>query len=210
MRYKGALKSFPRWGIGNMPQSSLEGRFLVAMPRMGDARFENTVVFLCAHSDEGAMGFVVNRPLAEPSISDFMLKLGIVTESEKSILLGNLEARSLHTGGPVEPGRGFVLHSPDFRTESTIEVNAEVSLTATLEILRAIAMNKGPSRHVVALGYSGWSAGQLEEEIASNGWLVAQSDSEIIFGGRNETKYNRVMGAMGIDPALLSADTGHA
>ena len=191
-------------------QSSLEGRFLVAMPRMGDARFENTVIFLCAHSDEGAMGFVINRPLAEPSFSDFMLKLGIVTENEKAILLDGFNTKSLYTGGPVEPGRGFVLHSPDFHTESTIGVNAEVSLTATLEILRAIATNKGPSRHVVALGYSGWSAGQLEEEIASNGWLVAQSDSEIIFGGRNSTKYNRVMGAMGIDPVLLSADTGHA
>ena len=193
-----------------MTQSSLEGRFLVAMPRMGDARFENTVVFLCAHSDDGAMGFVINRPLAEPSFSDFMLKLGIVTENEKAILLDSLEAKSLHTGGPVEPGRGFVLHSPDFSTESTIQVNTEISLTATLEILRAIATNKGPSRHVVALGYSGWSAGQLEEEIASNGWLVAQSDSEIVFGGQNDTKYNRVMGAMGIDPVLLSADTGHA
>ncbi|WP_075995781.1 YqgE/AlgH family protein [Salaquimonas pukyongi] len=193
-----------------MTQSSLEGRFLVAMPRMGDARFENTVVFVCAHSDEGAMGFVVNRPLAEPGMADFMAKLGIVTDSERTILRDSLKAKSLHMGGPVEPGRGFVLHSPDFHTQSTIDVNAEVCLTATLEILRAIATNKGPDRHLVALGYSGWSAGQLEEEIASNGWLVTQADPEIIFGGHNDTKYNRVMGAMGIDPALLSADTGHA
>jgi putative transcriptional regulator len=188
----------------------LEGKFLIAMPRMGDQRFENTVIFLCAHSDEGAMGFIVNQPTARPGPLEFWKKLGIITDSDVDQMSGTIASTSLHTGGPVEPGRGFVLHSPDYTSDTTLHINQDVSLTATLEILRDLAHGKGPAHFLVALGYSGWSAGQLEEEIAANGWLVCPADSSIIFGDDDQTKYIRVMKSMGIDPKLISTDTGHA
>lgn len=189
---------------------SLEGSFLVAMPRMGDQRFENSIVFLCAHSEEGAMGFIVNQTLREPTLVDFWMKLGIVAEKDVPKLHETIADCSLHTGGPVEPGRGFVLHSPDYSADTTLKINDAVSLTATLEILRDLAVGRGPEHHMVALGYSGWSAGQLEEEIAANGWLVCPADEQIIFGDDDAGKYMRVMKSMGIDPALISPDTGHA
>lgn len=189
---------------------TLEGSFLVAMPRMGDSRFENTVVFLCAHSQEGAMGFIVNKPASTPEPADFWQKLGIVTERDLEQMQSIIGGTRLYTGGPVEPGRGFVLHSNDYETDATLRVNDDVSLTATLEILRDIALGRGPRRFLVALGYSGWSGGQLEEEIASNGWLVCPSDGDIIFDREDPTKYLRAMHSMGIDPSLISAEAGHA
>lgn len=192
------------------PADTLEGSFLVAMPRMGDSRFENTVIFLCAHSEEGAMGFIVNQPTSQPEPTDFWQKLGIVAERDLEQMERMIGDTRLYTGGPVEPGRGFVLHSSDYETDATLRVNDDIGLTATLEILRDIALGRGPGRFLVALGYSGWSGGQLEEEIAANGWLVCPSDSEIIFDRDDQTKYLRAMRSMGIDPALISAETGHA
>jgi len=203
-------KSEPAKKGHTFASDSLEGKFLIAMPRMGDQRFENTVIFLCAHSQEGAMGFIVNQPAPRPGPVEFWTKLGIVTESDLEKMSETIESTSLHTGGPVEPGRGFVLHSPDYSSDTTLAINDDVSLTATLEILRDIAFGKGPECFLVALGYSGWSGGQLEEEIAANGWLVCPADSTVIFGDDDRAKYLKVMSAMGIDPALISAETGHA
>ncbi len=191
-------------------QDFLEGQFLVAMPHMGDVRFENTIIYVCAHNAEGAMGFVVNKSLPDPKTSDFLKKLGIVTEADFHRIPKRFLHSVLNTGGPVEPGRGFVLHSADFVSSSTIKVSGEVSLTATLEILHELATGHGPKQFFLALGYSGWSAGQLEDEIAANGWLTCKHDASIIFDTDNASKYHRIMQSMGIDPRLISGETGHA
>ncbi|MCB1463821.1 MAG: YqgE/AlgH family protein [Nitratireductor sp.] len=189
---------------------NLEGQFLIAMPSMGDPRFERTVIYLCAHSRDGAMGFVINQVMERPSLPDFMRQLSIIGEDEEDRMPDELRRAPLHTGGPVEPGRGFVLHSPEFHLETTVRIDDEVSLTATLEILRAIATGRGPERVMLALGYSGWASGQLEEEIAANGWLTSPADAALVFDGANETKYERALRKLGIDPSLLSGEAGHA
>ena len=189
---------------------SLCGKSLIAMPGMGDARFDKTVIYICAHSDEGAMGFIINQTLDNPKMPDFLCQLEIISEEERHELPQDTFKKNMHAGGPVEPGRGFVLHSPDFKSESTVEVHGQVCLTATLEILRAIAVGEGPELAFLALGYSGWSAGQLEDEIVSNGWLVADSQEDLIFDPKNETKYHRSLKLLGIDEALLSSSAGHA
>lgn len=189
---------------------NMEGQFLVAMPNMGDTRFENTIIFICAHSDEGAMGFIVNKAMPQPATGEFLARLGVVSDAEIGSLPENLANSELATGGPVEPGRGFVLHSPDYASSSTLVVNEEVCLTATLEILRDLAVGRGPEKFFLALGYSGWGAGQLEDEISANGWLTCKHDSDIIYDPDHAMKYSRVMNSMGIDPMLISQDTGHA
>ncbi len=193
---------------GSFP--SLCGKFIIAMPGMGDARFEKTVIYICAHSDEGAMGFIINQPLEAPTTSEFFCQLEIISQEESLSLTNSVLSNTLHAGGPVEPGRGFVLHSSDFQSEATVEVNKKVSLTATLEVLRAIADGKGPNANMITLGYSGWSAGQLEDEIISNGWLTVDADEDIIFDKRNDTKYSRSLKLLGVDESLLSSSSGHA
>lgn len=197
-------------GIMVDKSSTLEGQFLIAMPSMGDPRFERTVIYLCAHSQEGAMGFVINQVMERPSVPEFLRQLSIIGEDESEPVSAELERMPLHTGGPVEPGRGFVLHSPDYALETTVSIDPEVSLTATLEILRAIATGRGPRHVMLALGYSGWASGQLEEEIASNGWLTAHADTALLFDRADESKYERALRGLGIDPGLLSGEAGHA
>lgn len=189
---------------------TLHGQFLIAMPNMGDARFERTVVFICAHSDDGAMGFVVNRTLESPKFPEFLHQLNLVSDGERDRMRLPLRDMPLHSGGPVEPGRGFVLHSSDYVSDSTLPIDSGISLTATLEILRAIATGRGPQRILVALGYSGWASGQLENEIAANGWLTSAADPAIVFGADHDSKYEKALRRMGIDPVLLSAESGHA
>lgn len=189
---------------------SLCGKFLIAMPGMGDMRFDKTVIYICAHSDEGAMGFIINQSIDTPKIDEFLLQLEIINQEESDDLSKEILSMGLHTGGPVEPGRGFVLHSPEFKSDATVEVDGNVRLTATLEILRQIALGKGPKSFMMALGYSGWSAGQLEDEIISNGWLIVDADESIIFDKKNATKYTRSLKLLGVDEALLSSNSGHA
>ncbi|MGI9352626.1 MAG: YqgE/AlgH family protein [Rhizobiaceae bacterium] len=189
---------------------SLCGKLLIAMPGMGDSRFERSVVYVCAHSHEGAMGFIVNRTMESPTIPEFLEQLEIITTDEKTSIPGKLSADSMHVGGPVEPGRGFVLHSPDYESASTVEVRNDVCLTATLEILRAIATGKGPKKAILALGYAGWASGQLEDEISSNGWLTVDSTEEILFECGNSEKYRKSLQLLGVDENLLSSDSGHA
>ncbi len=186
------------------------GKFLIAMPGMGDARFDKTVIYICAHSDEGAMGFIINQVLESPKVPDFLAQLEIISKEERADLPFNHLQQQMHSGGPVEPGRGFVLHSPDFSSNSTVKVHGKINLTATLEVLREIAVGKGPERFLLALGYSGWSSGQLEDEIVSNGWLVADATDDIIFDHNNDTKYSRSLKLLGVDEALLSSSSGHA
>lgn len=190
--------------------SSFAGKFLIAMPGMGDTRFEKSVIYVCAHSDDGAMGFIINQTMQAPTVTEFLQQLEIISQNERILVPENLSNAHMHVGGPVEPGRGFVLHTPEFESDTTLEVSGGVSLTATLEILRAIATGKGPQRCILALGYAGWASGQLEEEITANGWLTCDGQESILFEGTNESKYERALAILGVNPLLLSSQTGHA
>jgi len=189
----------------------LDGQVLVAMPGMADERFARAVIYVCAHSAEGAMGIVLNRPASDLNFSDLLVQLEIVPEMERIRLPNQVSAMQVLMGGPVETSRGFVLHSPDFYIDqSTLPIDDEICLTATIDILRAIARGDGPSHAVLALGYAGWSAGQLESEIQANGWLNCSADAELIFKASADTRYELAMRKIGIDPAMLSMEAGHA
>jgi putative transcriptional regulator len=189
----------------------LDGQMLVAMPGMLDERFARTLIYLCAHSPEGAMGIVVNKPAADLNFPDLLVQLDIIPEAERIRLSHRVGRMQVLMGGPVETSRGFVLHTPDFYIEqSTLPIDEEVCLTATIDILRAIAKGEGPDNAVLALGYAGWSAGQLETEIQANGWLNCPADPELIFNSSLESKYDLALRKIGIDPGMLSAQAGHA
>lgn len=189
----------------------LEGQCLIAMPQMSDQRFDRAVVFLCAHSKEGAMGIIVNKPARRVSFVDLLTQLGVVDEANAIRLPETARKVAVHNGGPVETGRGFVLHTSDFMLkEATLVAGDDVCLTATVEILRAIAHGSGPSQALLALGYAGWSPGQLEAEIAGNGWLHCAADHDLLFDGDVEHKYERAVKKLGFDPLLLSSAAGHA
>ena len=181
---------------------SLTGRFLIAMPQMGDPNFARTVVFLCAHSDEGAMGLVVNREAESIEFDDLLEQLGIDDPQIDTI--------TVHEGGPVDTGRGFVLHSRDYFQNGSVEVTDTVAMTATVDILRSIAEGGGPRRRLLALGYAGWSAGQLEGEIQANGWLIADVNEDILFGLELEEKWAQALASLGVDPGALSGTAGRA
>lgn len=189
----------------------LDGQFLVAMPSVADDRFARSVIYVCAHSAEGAMGIVLNRPATDLNLPDLLVQLEIVPEIERIRLPQRVGRMQVLLGGPVETSRGFVLHSPDFYIDqSTLPIDDSVCLTATVDILRAIARGEGPENAVLALGYAGWSAGQLESEIQANGWLNCPADSELIFSGSVDTRYEMALRKIGIDLGMLSAEAGHA
>lgn len=180
----------------------LTGHFLIAMPQMGDPNFARTVIFLCAHSDEGAMGLVVNREADSIEFEDLLEQLGIDDPQVDMIMV--------HEGGPVDSDRGFVLHSRDYFQKGSVEVTDTVAMTATVDILRSIADGSGPRRRLLALGYAGWAAGQLENEIQANGWLVADANDEILFGLDLEEKWGKALASLGVDPGALSGTAGRA
>jgi putative transcriptional regulator len=189
----------------------LDGQFLIAMPGMQDTRFARTVVYICAHSPDGAMGIMVNQPAPQITFRDLLVQLNIIPEGPEIRLPDAADHMVVHRGGPVETGRGFVLHSADYFIEnSTLPIDDHVSLTATLEILKAIALGTGPRSALLALGYAGWAPGQLESEIQSNGWLSCPASPDLIFDGDLDQKYERALAAIGIDPARLSSEAGHA
>jgi putative transcriptional regulator len=189
----------------------LDGQILVAMPTIRDERFARTVIYVCAHSDEGAMGIVVNQPAQNIKFSDLLVQLEVVPSDNLIEIPPQADTVRVLKGGPVETGRGFVLHSADFIIEnSTLPIDDGICLTATLDILKAIARGNGPENAVLALGYAGWSPGQLESEIHANGWLNCDADADLIFGLDADAKYLLALQKMGIDPAKLSSDAGHA
>jgi putative transcriptional regulator len=189
----------------------LDGRLLIAMPVMGDPRFERSVIYLCAHSSEGAMGIIVNRPAGSIDFPGLLVQLDIIKKDDQIKLPENAESMKVLRGGPVETGRGFVLHSSDFYIEkATLRIDDGICLTATVDILRAIASGAGPKHAILALGYAGWGAGQLENEIQHNGWLHCDADPDLVFGDDVDEKYLRALRKIGIDPGMLSADAGHA
>jgi putative transcriptional regulator len=189
----------------------LDGQLLVAMPTMQDERFARAVIYVCAHSPEGAMGIVINQPAQNIRFPDLLVQLDVIPSSGLIELPNQADAVRVLKGGPVETGRGFVLHTSDFFIEnSTLPIEQGICLTATLDILKAIARGKGPANAVLALGYAGWAPGQLENEIQANGWLNCDADSELLFGPNTEDKYNQAMRKIGIDPGKLASEAGHA
>jgi len=183
--------------------TNLTGKFLIAMPGMEDNRFERTVIFMCSHDESGAMGLVINEEFVGLDFNSLLDQLDIDLDTA-------VQDVPVYAGGPVEPGRGFVLHSVDFMQESTMAINESHALTATIDILTAIAEGEGPQKFLVALGYAGWGGGQLESELQENAWLVTDSADEIIFNTSFDQKWARSIAMMGIDISMLSSDMGHA
>lgn len=189
----------------------LDGQMLIAMPAMSDERFSRAVIYVCAHSSEGAMGIVVNQPANNIKFPDLLVQLEVIPAQERIQLPIEAGDVKVLKGGPVETGRGFVLHSADFFIEnSTLPIDEGICLTATLDILKAIANGRGPESAILALGYAGWAPGQLEQEIQQNGWLHCAADSDLIFGGDNSAKYDKALRKIGIDLSFLSNEAGHA
>jgi putative transcriptional regulator len=189
----------------------LEGQLLIAMPIMTDKRFARSVIYMCAHSAEGAMGLIINQRASHISFAELLKQLGIGGSGKGEEIEVETADMDVHVGGPVETGRGFVLHSSDYHAaDSTLAIDDGVSLTATIDILKAIAGGKGPDRAMLALGYAGWRAGQLESEIQANGWLHCTADLDLLFDRDLELKYDRAMSKIGIDPSHLVSDAGHA
>src|SRR6186713_1875982 len=189
----------------------LDGQMLIASPGMQDERFSRSLIYMCAHSSEGAMGIVVNQPAPNISFPDLLVKLDVIPRADVIRLPSRAGDVTVLKGGPVETERGFVLHSADFFIEnSTLPIDEGICLTATLDILKAIARGDGPASAILALGYAGWAPGQLENEMQQNGWLHCSADRELIFGMDIEAKYDRAMQKIGIRPGMLSSEIGHA
>ncbi|PPR19076.1 MAG: hypothetical protein CFH37_00050 [Alphaproteobacteria bacterium MarineAlpha9_Bin7] len=181
----------------------LSGQLLIAMPAMTDPRFSESVIYLCTHNEDGAMGLVVNKLIGSLNFTELLQQMKIDLEATGSKV-------EVHFGGPVESGRGFVLHSTDYNSEETMRVNNDFALTATIDVLKSIAGGEGPADVMFALGYAGWAPGQLDTEMQNNGWLNCAADSGIVFGEDNEAKWKSAAAKMGIDLSLLTSDVGHA
>lgn len=183
--------------------TQLAGQLLVAMPNLRDPHFAGSVVVLCAHSAGGAMGLILNQPIPKLTFEELLKQVGVEPlPPQRSI--------RLVSGGPVEESRGFVLHSGEWKAEGSLPVEGGYALTASLDILKAIASGGGPRQGLLALGYAGWGAGQLEAEIARNDWLSVPADEDLLFGGDDRTRWRRALAKLNIDPTLLSAEAGHA
>ncbi len=187
----------------------LDDQFLIAMPGMKDDRFARSVIYVCAHSDEGAMGLIINQA-QQMLFPDLLVQLGILDEQEAIRLPPPARDFVIRNGGPVDRSRGFVLHSGDYKVDSSLPVSGDICLTATVDILRAISLGRGPRNALMALGYSGWGAGQLEREIAENGWLTCPAIPEFLFDSDMDRKYDRILASIGVDLAHLSVTAGHA
>lgn len=185
-------------------EAGLAGQLLIAMPQMSDPRFRRSVIYVCAHSDQGAMGLVVNKALPNLTFLELLEQLEINSDNLSRPL-------QVHFGGPVEGGRGFVLHSLDYRLpQATLQVAPSVGLTATVDVLRAIVRGEGPVRAFLALGYAGWAAGQLEDEIRANGWLHCPADDKLLFDAELDKRWQLALAKLGVEPSLLSSNAGTA
>lgn len=188
-------------------QGYLNGQLLLAMPSMTDPRFANSVIYMCTHTEEGAMGLVINKPCDNIDFPDLLSQLNIEQNEEMRESLP-LDKVTLHEGGPVESGRGFILHSADYVQETTLIVSETIALTATIDILTAIANGEGPQDYLIALGFSGWGRGQLENEIKRNSWLSIEADEELVFRTDLDLKFPRAMAKLGVDLSMLSSQFG--
>lgn len=186
---------------------NLTGTLLIAMPGMGGDLFANTVVFLCSHSADGAMGLIINKPINQIGLRDLLKQLHVTTAGYDPAD----PSQPVYFGGPVEPGRGFVLHSPDYcGGDATLRVNDAFAMSTTMEVLSDIGRGQGPAQTVMTLGYAGWSAGQLEAEISQNAWLTTDATPDLVFTGANSDKWSGALAMLGVDPLSLSATAGHA
>jgi putative transcriptional regulator len=191
--------------------SYLSGQLLVAMPTMSDRRFRRSVIYICSHSDEGAMGLIVNQRSPDVSLADLLSQLGLADEGVDQVGPEELMEQGVLNGGPVSTERGFVLHTNDyFAEEATLAIGDGICLTATIDILKAMAVGQGPRRSVLALGYAGWAPGQLEAEIGANGWLHCPADRDLIFDSDLELKYVRALSKIGVELSHLISEAGHA
>ncbi len=184
-------------------ETSLTGKLLIAMPALADPEFSHSVVYVCAHGEDGAMGLIINRPLPKPSFPQIVRQLK-VSEGDPARSIG------LFKGGPVEAARGFVLHSADWTGDDSLKVDADIALTASLDVLKAIADGGGPSQGMLALGYANWGPGQLDREMRENSWLTASADPELLFGPDHDQKWKMAMSKIHIDPGQLSSQSGSA
>src|SRR6202795_3784323 len=195
----------------NRARGYLDGQMLIAMPAMLDDRFARSLIYVCAHSSEGARGIIFNHPHPTINFSDLLVKLDVIPEADVIQLPSRAGIVKVMRGGPVETERGFVLHSEDFFIDnSTLPTDDGICLPATIDILKAIARGDGPASAILALGYAGWAPGQLENEIQGNGWLHCAADSELIFGTDIGAKYDKAMKKIGIELGMLSSEAGHA
>lgn len=181
----------------------LTGQVLIAMPGMRDPRFAQTVVYLCAHSADGAMGLIINKPLTGLTFEGLLKQLGIEPVPPSRTI-------RMHAGGPVETGRGFVLHTTDWIQEGSLKVDEAFALTASIDVLKEIARGGGPRQGFLALGYAGWGPGQLDDEIAQNAWLSAPADEALLFGADLGAKWRAALARLKVDPLLLSGSAGRA
>ena len=186
----------------------LKGKLLIAMPSIRGDDFSHSVVFLCDHSAEGAMGLVLNKPAPETIFADLIEKLDL--GQKPNLVEDNILHMPVMLGGPVKQFQGFVLHSSDYKSDETLKVSPGFSLTATVDVLRAIAVGHGPKRKLLALGYAGWSAGQLEDEILRNGWLTCDADADLVFSREPALKHDMALKKLGVNPGMLSSEAGHA
>ncbi|ENN92078.1 YqgE/AlgH family protein [Bartonella bovis] len=187
----------------------LNGKLLIAMPGMNDKRFVRSVIYICAHSNSGAMGIILNQ-LHSIDFPELLLQLGVIEQAKKNDLSESIKKFPVRYGGPVDPSRGFVLHSGDYTCEATISVTEKIYLTATIDILKAISCEQGPQHALIALGYAGWKAGQLETEISANGWLISSTSPSFIFESDLSNTYDESFIRMGINPTYLVSEIGHA
>ncbi|MGE0628796.1 MAG: YqgE/AlgH family protein [Hyphomicrobiaceae bacterium] len=189
----------------------LEGQLLIAMPTLTGGIFSRSVVYMCMHNEEGAMGLIINQRADSVSFPKLLSELGVLKNGDKEKIPAGLLSMPVQIGGPVDTGRGFVLHSADYSGgNSTLAIDGETSLTNTIDILKAMARGRGPHRAILTLGYAGWKAGQLEDEIQANGWLSCAADSDLVFDADLEFKYDRALSKLGIELSHLVNYSGHA
>ncbi|MFM9940654.1 MAG: YqgE/AlgH family protein [Hyphomicrobiaceae bacterium] len=192
-------------------EGSLEGQLLLAMPNMTDKRFQRSVIYMCSHTPDSAMGLIINQRANGVTFPGLLKQLKIIGDEAEDSLSPDVMRMSVHVGGPVSTQQGFVLHSADyFAASASQRIDSSFCLTATIDILRAISEGNGPDKAILALGYSGWSAGQLESEIQANGWLHCPADPEIVFSPDLELKYERALFTIGVDLSHLVSEAGHA
>lgn len=185
----------------------MKGKLLLSMPCMSDPRFFKSVIFVCSHDDQGAMGLVINNPMPGMNFKQLLSQLNIKDNPDHKDML---EQISVMSGGPVETARGFLLHGNDFMKEDTIKIDDQIAVTGTIDAMKDIAAGNGPQNMIFVLGYAGWGEGQLEEEIRQNAWLITEADSDIMFRSKPEDQWDKAVKRIGVDPGMLSGMAGRA
>ena len=207
----GMIATAPRKRRGRAASSYLDGQLLIAMPSMTDKRFARSVIYMCLHNADGAMGLIINQRADHVSFAKLLTELGVLDKGADDTVPTDVLSMTVQIGGPVKAEHGFVLHSADYSSgSSTLAIDKHVCLTNTIDILRAMARGSGPDQALLALGYAGWAPGQLESEIQANGWLSCPSDPDIVFGRDLELKYDQALSTLGVDPCHLVGYSGHA